>query len=161
MALDLARGFSLAVVEGGSFPMWEWAASAGAINLLTNDHASSELASDVRKSLDAAIFFGCGHGWTKRPRRSYRRFEADLPNECWQSDFTYYPLANGTDTEIISWLDDHARYALHCTVHTRITGTTVLDTFTHAITERGIPAYTLTDNGLVFTTHFLGGPNAF
>jgi len=25
----------------------------------------------------------------KRPRRSYLRFEADLPNECWQSDFTH------------------------------------------------------------------------
>lgn len=97
----------------------------------------------------------------KRPRRSYLRFEADLPNECWQSDFTHYPLANGTDTEIISWLDDHSRYALHCTVHTRITGTTVLNTFTHATDQHGIPAHTLTDNGLVFTTHFLGGPNAF
>jgi len=88
----------------------------------------------------------------KRLRRSYLRFKADLPNECWQSAFTRYPLANETDTEIISWLDDHARYALHCTVHTRITGTTVLDTFAHATNQHGIPAHTLTDNGLVFTT---------
>lgn len=71
MALDLARGYTLAVVEGGSFPMWEWAASAGAINLLTNDHASCELASDVRKSLDAAIFFGCGHGWTGQHEKEH------------------------------------------------------------------------------------------
>ena len=38
----------------------------------------------------------------KRPRSSYIRFEAEQPNECWQSDFTHYPLADGTDTEILS-----------------------------------------------------------
>ena len=42
----------------------------------------------------------------KRPKRSYLRFQADLPNECWQSDFTHWPLADGTDTEILTWLDD-------------------------------------------------------
>ncbi|MEU4289921.1 hypothetical protein AB0E63_17005 [Kribbella sp. NPDC026596] len=28
----------------------------------------------------------------KRPRSSYLRFAAELPNECWQSDFTHYQL---------------------------------------------------------------------
>jgi transposase InsO family protein len=51
----------------------------------------------------------------KRPKSSYLRFEAAQPNECWQSDFTHYPLADGTDTEILSWLDDHSRYALSVT----------------------------------------------
>ena len=49
----------------------------------------------------------------KRPRSSYIRFPADQPNETWQSDFTHYRLATGADTEVITWLDDHARYALH------------------------------------------------
>jgi transposase InsO family protein len=39
----------------------------------------------------------------KRPKSSYLRFQADQPNECWQSDFTHYPLAGGTGTEILSW----------------------------------------------------------
>ena len=39
----------------------------------------------------------------KRPKSSYIRFEADLPNQCWQSDFTHYRLANGTNTEILTW----------------------------------------------------------
>lgn len=39
----------------------------------------------------------------KRPRSSYVRFEAELPNECWQSDFTHYPVADGTDVEVLSW----------------------------------------------------------
>jgi transposase len=29
----------------------------------------------------------------KRPRSSYVRFQAELPNETWQSDFTHYGLA--------------------------------------------------------------------
>jgi transposase len=45
----------------------------------------------------------------KRPKSSYIRFEADMPNERWQSDFTRYPRASGTDTEILNWLDDHSR----------------------------------------------------
>ena len=47
----------------------------------------------------------------KRPKSSYIRFAAELPNECWQADFTHYPLAGGTGTEILPWLDDHSRYA--------------------------------------------------
>ena len=44
---------------------------------------------------------------SKRPKSSYIRFAAEQPNECWQSDFTHYPLAGGQDTEILTWLDDH------------------------------------------------------
>jgi transposase len=53
----------------------------------------------------------------KRPRSSYLRFEAEQPNECWQSDFTHYPLADGTGTEVLTWLDDHSRLALSVTVN--------------------------------------------
>ena len=28
----------------------------------------------------------------KRPKSSYRRFQAAMPNECWQSHFTHYWL---------------------------------------------------------------------
>jgi transposase InsO family protein len=102
----------------------------------------------------------------KRPRSSYTRFEADLPNECWQSDFTHYPLSTGTDSEIITWLDDHSRMALHISAHTRVTGTTVLTTFRTTIAEHGCPASTLTDNGMVYTVRYAsrkvrGGRNAF
>src|ERR1700757_2964206 len=46
----------------------------------------------------------------KRPRSSYHRFEAAQPNQCWQSDFTHWQLADGTEVEILNWLDDHSRY---------------------------------------------------
>ena len=93
----------------------------------------------------------------KRPKSSYIRFEAELPNECWQTDFTHWRLADGTDSEIISWLDDHSRYALSVTAHTAITGKIVINTFTETSENTGLPASVLSDNGLVYTTRFAGG----
>jgi transposase InsO family protein len=58
----------------------------------------------------------------KRPRSSYIRFQADLPNECWQADFTHWRLTDGTDVEILCWIDDHSRYAISVTAHRRVTG---------------------------------------
>ena len=102
----------------------------------------------------------------KKPRSALHHFEADLPNECWQSDFTHYRLATGVDTEIITWLDDHSRMALNVSVHKRITAQIVLTTFRSAYAEHGIPASTLTDNGMVYTVRFAsqkvhGGRTAF
>lgn len=97
----------------------------------------------------------------KRPRSSYVRFEAAQPNETWQSDFTHWRLADGTDVEILNWLDDHSRFLISCTAHTPVTGENVVTTFLTAIDEHGCPASTLTDNGRVFTARFGGGRNAF
>ena len=102
----------------------------------------------------------------KKPKSAYLRFEAAQPNETWQSDFTHYSLVDGTDVEIITWLDDHSRYALHISAHPRITGQIVLATFRTTITEHGCPASTLTDNGMVYTVRHAGqgrrgGRNAF
>ena len=93
----------------------------------------------------------------KKPHASYIRFQADQPNETWQADFTHWRLADGTDTEILSWLDDHSRKALSVTAHRRVTGPAVVRTFRQAIAEHGTPFSTLTDNGLVFTTRFAHG----
>jgi len=93
----------------------------------------------------------------KRPRSSYLRFEAEQPNECWQSDLTHYRLAAGADTEIVCWLDDHSRFVLHLTCHDRVTGPVVLATFRAACARHGVPASTLTDNGTVYTARFAGG----
>jgi transposase InsO family protein len=81
----------------------------------------------------------------KRPRSSYLRFQAAQPNECWQSDFTHWPLAGGADAEIINWLDDHSRYLLGCSPWRPVTGTVVVDTFLQASNAHGLPASTLTD----------------
>src|SRR6185437_8331868 len=86
---------------------------------------------------------------SKRPKSSYIRFAAEQPNECWQADFTHYPLAGGTGTEILTWLDDHSRLALRVTAWHRVTGPVVLDEFRPAASTR-------TDNGMVFTTRLSG-----
>ena len=65
--------------------------------------------------------------------------------------------STGADSEILSWLDDHARYALSLTAHVRVTGPIVVDTFLAAVDRHGPPASTLTDNGMVFTTRLAGG----
>lgn len=102
----------------------------------------------------------------KRPRSSFTRFEAAQPNETWQSDFTHWRLADGTDVEVLNWLDDHSRFLLSCTAHTPVTVDDVLSTFLAATQTHGVPASTLTDNGMVYTVRLAGigragGRNAF
>jgi transposase InsO family protein len=94
---------------------------------------------------------------SKRPRSSYIRFQASMPNQTWQSDFTHYRLADGTGAEVISWLDDCTRYALHVTAHRRVTTDIVRASFRKAAGQHGVPASTLTDNGMVYTVRFAGG----
>jgi transposase InsO family protein len=93
----------------------------------------------------------------KRPKASYIRFAADLPNQRWQADFTHWWLADRTHVEILCWIDDHSRYALSVTAHHRVTGPIVLDAFRKTCAAHGVPASTLTDNGMVFTTRLSGG----
>ena len=45
----------------------------------------------------------------KRPKSSFVRFEADLPNERWQPDITHWKLADDTEVEILNVIDDHSR----------------------------------------------------
>ncbi|WP_282826586.1 IS481 family transposase [Gulosibacter sediminis] len=106
--------------------------------------------STIRRILhDAALITPAPN---KRPRSSYIRFQADLPNECWQADITHWYLANGTRIEILDFLDDHARYLLDIRPAAAFTGPMVVTVMTELITKYGAPHSTLTDNGLVFTT---------
>ena len=41
----------------------------------------------------------------KRPRSSWKRFEADLPNQCWQSDVTHWRLTDATSAEILNIIE--------------------------------------------------------
>jgi Integrase core domain len=55
-------------------------------------------------------------------------------------------LATGADAPIISWLEDHSRFALHVSALARITAPIVVATFIQAATGHGYPFSTLTDN---------------
>ena len=73
LALNLARGYSLAVVETVSFPLDEWAAGAGAISLLDGTTSSSNLQADVVADLDHTVFFGGNNGWTGQHEKQHAR----------------------------------------------------------------------------------------
>jgi len=97
----------------------------------------------------------------KKPKLYLQRFEADRPNETWQSDFTHVRLANTTDILVLNFLDDHSRLLLSCTAHHRITSPTVVEAFSRAAETYGFPQSSLTDNGLVFTSRLQRGRNAY
>lgn len=88
----------------------------------------------------------------KRPKASYTRFEASLPDELWQSDFTHWPIATVPGAVVVSWLDDRSRNLLHARAFATVTMDDVEAAFLQACAEHGIPARTLTDNGTVYTT---------
>jgi transposase InsO family protein len=100
----------------------------------------------------------------KKPKAAYVRFAAEQPNQMWQTDFTHYRLtrsdggAPGADVEILTFLDDHSRYALSVTCHRPVTGPAVVAAFQQTVADQGIPVSVLSDNGMVFTTRFAGGP---
>ena len=87
----------------------------------------------------------------KRPRSSWRRFAADLPNECWQADTTHGALADGTDVEILNVLDDHSRLLVASRSFETTKAADVVLTFHEAAAQHGFPASMLTDNGAIFT----------
>ena len=97
----------------------------------------------------------------KKPKLYLQRFEAELPNETWQSDFTHVRLQNGNDILVLNFLDDHSRLLLSCTAHRKITSPKVVQAFSFAAQAYGFPQSSLTDNGLVFTTRLIGGKNAY
>ena len=97
----------------------------------------------------------------KRPHTSYIRFEAALPNECWQADTTHWTLADGTDVEILDIIDDHPRMIITARAYRTVTGPDVLTVFRQACNTYGLPASVLTDNGAIFNARHRHGRSAF
>jgi transposase InsO family protein len=87
----------------------------------------------------------------KRPRSSLIRFEADLPNEMWQTDITHWQLAGGEHAEILNAIDDHSRLFICSHAYPGVKARDVVDSFHRAAELHGLPATLLSDNGAVFT----------
>jgi len=90
----------------------------------------------------------------KRPKSSYLRFAAEQPNERWQSDITHWRLADGTDVEILHWLDDHSRLLLASTARAVFKGLDVEASYRLIAAHYGDPASVLSDNGAVYTGRY-------
>lgn len=90
----------------------------------------------------------------KRPKSSYIRFEADQPNELWQTDITHWALADGSDVEILNIVDDHSRLCITSVARQVFKATDVDVCFQAAALTYGNPAKVLSDNGAVFTGRY-------
>ena len=97
----------------------------------------------------------------KRPKSSYVRFCADLPNECWQSDMTHWHVEDGTGVEILTFLDDHSRLVLSVRAYPTVTMDHVRALFSQSCTAFGTPASVLTDNGAIYNAQSRGGRTGF
>lgn len=97
----------------------------------------------------------------ERPRRSYVRFEANLPNECWQADATHVALDDGTEVEVLNLIDDHSRLCVASVAATTVKVTDVLETFEKAAATWGFPASMPTHNAAVFNAGPRAGRHVF
>ncbi len=97
----------------------------------------------------------------KRPEVVLHPVPPPMPNETWQSDFTHYRLTDPTVGPAPTGDHQLARRLLplrpHVSAHPRVTTPIVLTTFRQTLAQHGIPASTLTDNGMVYTTRLSGG----
>jgi len=91
----------------------------------------------------------------KRPRVSWRRFEAPAPNEWWQIDATTWVTAAGP-VEVFNIVDDHSRLACRSRAMAAATGEEAWETFIQAAQRWGLPAGVLSDNGLCFSGKLRG-----
>lgn len=86
----------------------------------------------------------------KRPKGSWRRFEAPAPNEWWQIDAMDWVIATGS-VSVFSIIDDHSRVAVRSRAVTNATAVEAWTTFCQAGQRWGLPAGVLSDNGLCFS----------
>jgi transposase InsO family protein len=96
----------------------------------------------------------------KRPRSSYIRFEAALPNECWQTDMTHVLLKNGCSVEVLNVIDDYSRLCVASRAFAVTTAADVVTVFYETARQYGFPASVLSDNGAIFTASFRGDRGA-
>ncbi|MDZ4264633.1 MAG: IS481 family transposase [Mycobacterium sp.] len=93
----------------------------------------------------------------KRPKSATKRFCYTRPNDCWQSDWTGWQLADRAPVAIAGTLDDHSRYAVGLRAGPGDgTAALVWSVMLAGIAECGIPAMSLADNGYVYTGRLRG-----
>lgn len=92
---------------------------------------------------------------SKRPKSSWKRFEAAAPNERWQIDAMDWVIAIGV-VRVFNIVDDHSRVAIASRCVPEATTETAWATFSQATTIWGPPAGVLSDNGLCFSGKLRG-----
>ncbi len=96
-----------------------------------------------------------------------RKFEAELPNDIWQSDVMHGPRVVVNDKKrksyLIAFIDDHSRLICHGRFYLSENLASFMNAFEKALLKRGLPRKLYVDNGpafrskkLEFTTASLG-----
>jgi transposase InsO family protein len=96
----------------------------------------------------------------KRPKNSYVRFVADLPNQCWQADVTHVEVADGVVFEVLNVIDDHSRLCVASRAFVTTRSPDVVRTLHTSASTWGYPESFLTDNGAIFTASAVKGTSA-
>jgi transposase InsO family protein len=91
----------------------------------------------------------------KRPKSSWRRFEAPAPNEWWQTDYFDWVIATGS-VKVFNFVDDHSRVAVRSRAVLEATADEAWATLCQAAPVWGLPAGVLSDNGLCFSGKLRG-----
>ena len=91
----------------------------------------------------------------KRPKGSWRRFEAPAPNEWWQIDATDWAIATGV-VKIFNIIDDYSRLGIRFRAVSEATTSEAWTTFCQGAQQWGLPAGVLSDNGLCFSGKLRG-----
>lgn len=88
-----------------------------------------------------------------------RKFEAELPNDLWQSDVMHGPKVDVDGkmrkTYLIAIIDDHSRLMVHAAFYLSERLTSYLIAFEDAIAARGLPRKLYVDNGAAFRSKHL------
>ncbi|TVQ28145.1 MAG: IS481 family transposase [Spirochaetaceae bacterium] len=101
------------------------------------------------------------HGLAERQVKPVdrRKFEAELPNDLWQSDWLHAPKVQVggvlRKTYLFAVLDDHSRLITHAQFYTSESIDSFRDCIIQALEKRGLPRRLYTDNGSAFRTHLL------
>lgn len=95
----------------------------------------------------------------KETKEDRRRFEAELPNDLWQSDVMHGPSVNVDGrlrkAYLIAIIDDHSRLIVHARFYLSETLSSYLDAFENALARRGLPRKLYVDNGAAFRSRQL------
>jgi len=88
-----------------------------------------------------------------------RRFEAELPNDLWQSDVMHGPAVavegKNRKTYLIAFIDDMSRLICHAQFYLSENLNSYLDALRQALLTRGLPRKLYVDNGPAFRSFHL------
>jgi transposase InsO family protein len=88
-----------------------------------------------------------------------RKFEAELPNDLWQSDCMHGPTVTVGQTMrktyLFAIIDDHSRLIPHAQFYVRENIECFRDCLIQGLEKRGLPRRLYVDNGSAFRTHQL------